>query len=138
MQPLAGLEVLNLGINAPPNVACRRLQDLGATVTKIEPPGGDPDARSAPQWFGELTSGQRLLCFDLKAPADRAQVDELLETTDVLVTSSRPAALERMDLDWRSLEARYPRLVQVAIVGETEPRQHIAGHDLTYAAAAGL
>ena len=39
---LAGVRVVNLGINVPGAVAGARLRDLGAEVTKLEPPGGDP------------------------------------------------------------------------------------------------
>src|SRR5262245_56664435 len=106
MRPLDGLHVVNLGVNAPPNVACRRLQELGATVKKVLPPAGDPDQLRAPEWYEELTSGQHVFRLDLKDAADRRRLDELLAEADILVTSSRPAALERLDLTWGTLEPR--------------------------------
>ena len=56
----------------------------------------------------------------------------------MLLTSSRPSALARLGLAWADLEARYPRLVQVAIVGQAAPDQERPGHDLTYLAPFGL
>ena len=52
----------------------------------------------------------------------------------MLLTSSRPGALGRLGLGWPALAERFPRLVQVAIVGYPHPRQELPGHDLTYMA----
>ena len=78
------------------------------------------------------------MTLDLKQAADRARLDELLEPADLLLTSSRPAALGRLGLAWPELHAQFPRLCQVAIVGYPAPDQNRPGHDLTYAAAHGL
>jgi alpha-methylacyl-CoA racemase len=131
---LAGFHVLNLGINVPGAAAGARLRELGARVTKLEPPGGDPLAAAAPAWYAALTAGQEVAEVDLRA----ARPDELLERTDLLLTSMRPAALERLRLGWDVLHARFPRLVHVAIVGHPPPDEGRPGHDLTYAAVHGL
>lgn len=136
--PLEGVGVVNLGVNAPANAACGRLAELGAAVTKVEPPAGDLHERAAPAWYAEVTAGQRILKLDLKRPDDRARLDGLLVEADVLLTSSRPSALARLGLAWSDLADRLPRLVQVAIVGHPEPHQELAGHDLTYVAPLGL
>jgi alpha-methylacyl-CoA racemase len=54
------------------------------------------------------------------------------------MTATRPAALERLGLDWARVHSRHPRLSVVAIVGYPAPRQDVAGHDLTYQAEEGL
>lgn len=135
---LAGARVLNMAINIPADVAAARLCELGASVVKVEPPSGDPVLANSPAWYRQLTAGHEIHTLDLKQPDARAQLELLLADTDVLLTSTRLAALERLGLDWPSLEQRHPRLVQVAIVGHRAPRQNLAGHDLTYAADAGL
>ena len=53
------------------------------------------------------------------------------------MTSSRPAALERLGLGWEALHDAFPLLVHVAIVGHSTPDDS-PGHDLTYTAAHGL
>jgi crotonobetainyl-CoA:carnitine CoA-transferase CaiB-like acyl-CoA transferase len=136
--PLDGLRALNLGVNLPAPVAGARLHELGAEVVKVEPPGGDPLEASAPDWYRELTAGQRVERLDLKSAPDRARLDAELERADLLLTSSRPTALARLGLGWTDLADRFPRLVQVAIVGHPRPRQDVPGHDLTYMADAGL
>lgn len=111
---------------------------MGAGVVKVEPPGGDPLARACPAWYEELARGQRVVSLDLKTAEDRARLDGFLERADLLLTSSRSAALARLGLAREGLIARYPRLSQVAIVGHSGPGEDVPGHDLTYQAGPGL
>jgi alpha-methylacyl-CoA racemase len=138
MSPLAGLRVVTLALNVPGPLAAARLAGFGATIVKIEPPGGDPLAASAPRWYAELHTGATVRRLDLKAAGDRAEADALLAGADLLLTSSRPAALARLGLAPDGLRERHPRLCQVAIVGHAAPHQEVPGHDLTYLAAAGV
>ena len=57
----------------------------GAHVTKLEPPGGDPVALAAPDWYAQLVEGQEVRVVDLKTGLPH---DELA-AADLLVTSSR-------------------------------------------------
>ena len=136
--PLAGVRVVCLAIYVPGPVAAGRLARLGADVVKVEPIGGDPLAGWCPAWYAELTAPFEVRRLDLKTPTDRAAFVALLDDADVLLTAIRPGALDRLGLGWESLRARHPRLSHVAIVGHASPDGEIAGHDLTYLAAAGL
>ncbi len=136
--PLAGYQILSLATNLPGPVAARRLQEWGAQVIKIEPPAGDPLAVSAPAVYRRLTDGQTIQRVDLKSEAGRVELERLLAGVDLLLTSSRPAALERLRLGWSELAGRFPRLVQVAIIGFPRPDEYLPGHDLNYQAAEGL
>jgi crotonobetainyl-CoA:carnitine CoA-transferase CaiB-like acyl-CoA transferase len=138
MRPLEAFNAVSLAVNVPGPTTAARLAALGATVTKVEPPFGDPLASASPSWYQELRAGQEIVVLDLKQEGDRARLDELLEPADLLLTSSRPAALGRLGLTWAELHTRFPRLCQVAIVGYPAPDQDRAGHDLTYAAEHGL
>ena len=138
MSALDGMRAVSLAVNVPGPTAAARLVALGASVTKVEPPGGDPLAAAHPAWYDELRAGQQVVMLDLKEAADRERLDELLRPADLLLTSSRPGALARLGLAWPKLHARLPRLCQVALVGYPAPDQDRAGHDLTYAAAHGL
>src|SRR5215831_12388653 len=97
---LRGINVVSLGINAPGPVAAARLAGLGASVTKVEPPGGDPLKTAARAWYDSLCQGQSVLGFDLKDSAQRGKFDELLAGADLLLASFRPSALRRLGLDW--------------------------------------
>jgi crotonobetainyl-CoA:carnitine CoA-transferase CaiB-like acyl-CoA transferase len=135
---LEGLEVLNLAINIPADVAAWRLGEMGARVTKVEPPIGDGVEFECPDWYSRLTAGHEIHKLDLKDSDDRGLLAPMLERTDVLITSTRPAALQRLGLGWDELASRHESLVQVAIVGHAAPDQNVPGHDLTYVATVGL
>jgi alpha-methylacyl-CoA racemase len=138
MRPLDAVSVVSLAVNVPGPTAAARLMALGASLTKVEPPAGDPLASAHPAWYDELRAGQQVVTLDLKQAADRARLGELLEPADLLLTSSRPGALARLGLGWAELHSRFTGLGQVAIVGYPAPDQDHPGHDLTYAAAQGL
>jgi crotonobetainyl-CoA:carnitine CoA-transferase CaiB-like acyl-CoA transferase len=137
-RPLAGIRVVNLGINLPAPAAAARLAAMGAHVTKVEPPAGDSMEAQGPGYYTALAAGQEVLVLDLKVPDDRKRLDGLLERCDVLLTSSRLAALARLGLAWQDLAGRFPRLLQVAVIGYPPPREQVPGHDLTYLAHLGL
>jgi crotonobetainyl-CoA:carnitine CoA-transferase CaiB-like acyl-CoA transferase len=138
MKPLDGLHVVNLAVNLPGPAAARRLHQLGARVTKVEPPAGDPMAQYHGDWYRDMAAGHVVERLDLKVAAGRARLEEILAGDDLLITATRPAALERLGCDWPRLQQRFPRLCQVAIVGYPAPRDNEAGHDLTYQASLGL
>lgn len=136
--PLSGLRLLIIGVNVPAVAAGERLTELGAAVTKIEPPSGDPVEDAAPAWYAEACAGQTVVRLDLKSSEGRAAVEAELARADGLLTAMRPVALERLGLGGDALALRHPGLVRVAIVGFPSPRENVAGHDLTYAAGLGL
>jgi crotonobetainyl-CoA:carnitine CoA-transferase CaiB-like acyl-CoA transferase len=135
---LRGLKIVSLCINTPGPVAAARLAALGALVTKVEPPAGDLLKAAAPKWYALLTRQQRVVTLDAKDPAQRAQLDDLLAGADLLLASSRPSALCRLQLDWEGVHARHPRLCFVGIIGYPPPREEKSGHDLTYLAETAL
>jgi crotonobetainyl-CoA:carnitine CoA-transferase CaiB-like acyl-CoA transferase len=114
-----------------------RLRQAGATVTKIEPPEGDPFLALSPAWHAEMHDGITIERLDLKTDNGLAYLTSVLETADVFITSQRPSALARLHLDPDSLRARTPRLRIVRIVGSIRDPER-PGHDLTYQAHAGL
>jgi crotonobetainyl-CoA:carnitine CoA-transferase CaiB-like acyl-CoA transferase len=59
--PLQGIRVLTLAVNLPGPVAASRLCAMGASVIKVEPPGGDPLALMCPGYYEELRSGQEVV-----------------------------------------------------------------------------
>jgi crotonobetainyl-CoA:carnitine CoA-transferase CaiB-like acyl-CoA transferase len=138
VKPFKDIRVVTLAVNLPGPLAVAELRALGATVVKIEPPDGDPLARIKPDWYRALHEGCEIVCLNLKDPVQRARLEEQLAGTDLLITATRPAALDRLGLAWEKLHARFPRLCQVAIVGYPPPQEDIPGHDLTYQAQLGL
>jgi crotonobetainyl-CoA:carnitine CoA-transferase CaiB-like acyl-CoA transferase len=111
---------------------------MGATCVKIEPPAGDPMGRYNPRAYAELHEGVQVLQGDLKTAEGQELLQRELARTDVLLTSFRPSALQKLGLGWAALHARHPSLSQVAIVGAPGARAEEPGHDLTYLADNGL
>jgi crotonobetainyl-CoA:carnitine CoA-transferase CaiB-like acyl-CoA transferase len=125
------------------------LADLGADVVKVENPsdGGDY-ARSMPPYTPEglgavyaLTNrSKRSLALDLKSGAGLSAFLRLSGQADIVLDGFRPGVLERLGCGPLTLRAHNPRLIVCSLSGwgQTGPLRERAGHDLTYAAEAGL
>ena len=125
--PLQGIKVIELAHLIAGPYCCQMLADEGATVIKIEPPGGEltrhrEPARRTPRgdvtaYFAALNRGKHSVVLDLKNAEGVGVMTGLLESVDVFVTNMRAAALERLGLHPKALHERYPRLVVVSISG---------------------
>ena len=123
------------------------LRELGAEVTKIEPPGGDPLRRLAPiaadgnsVFHHLLNQGKTSIELDLRSSEGRARLDAMLETHDVLVDNFRAATAKRLGLDRDAIRAAHPRLIHCSITGYGQDSSDAdrAGHDINFVAEAGL
>ena len=65
--PLAGLRVLEVGHILAGPYATMLLADLGARVTKVEPPGGDLSRQVSDAYFASLNRNKRSVRVDLSA-----------------------------------------------------------------------
>ena len=134
---LDGIRVITTAQNVPGPLAAARLRQAGASVTKIEPPSGDPFLELSPAWHAEMHVGIPIERLDLKTGDGQARLAALLAEADVLLTSQRPSALARLNVDPDTLRARFLRLRVLRIVGTVRDLEQ-PGHDLTYQAQAGL
>lgn len=144
---LSGVRVLDLTRLLPGPFASLVLADLGATVDKVEDPGGGDYLRHMPPAMGGanaayqlLNRGKRSLVLDLKRREAQEALLDALGTYDVLFEQFRPGVLARLGLGHDVLRARWPRLVICALTGygQTGPLASRAGHDLNYLARAGV
>lgn len=145
--PLAGVTVLDFSTLLPGPMATLLLAEAGADVIKIERPGIGDEMRGYPPRLGPdsvnfalLNRAKRSVAVDLKDPAGRDAIIELVKTADVLVEQFRPGVMDRLGLGYEQLKAVNPRLVYCAITGygQEGPRANEAGHDLNYIARTGL
>ncbi len=131
--PLDGLRVVELAGIGPGPHAAMVLADLGADVVRVRRPGpvGGPD---------HTLRGRRLVSADLKEPAGRDAVLELVEHADVLIEGFRPGVAERLGLGPDDALARNPRLVYGRMTGwgQDGPLAERAGHDINYLSLTGL
>lgn len=105
---LADLRVVDITNGIAGAMASMFLADFGATVVKIEPPGGDP-TRANPG-FATWNRGKRSLALDLDGPAGLTRAADLLRGADVLLHAQQAdSELEQALL----AQAGNPRLVVV-------------------------
>ncbi|MEO1193705.1 MAG: CaiB/BaiF CoA-transferase family protein [Pseudomonadota bacterium] len=145
-KPLEGYKVLDFSTLLPGPMAGLILAEAGATVIKIERPGGEDMRFYDPLWgkeavnFALLNRGKKSLALDLKDPEALAKLRPLLEEADVLLEQFRPGVMERLGLGYEAVKAINPRLVYCAITGygASGSKKMVAGHDLNYIGDTGL
>ena len=145
--PLAGVTVVSLEQAVAAPFATRQLADLGARVIKVERPGGGDFARRYDEtvhgqssYFIWLNRSKESLSLDVKAPAGRAIMADLLAGADVFVQNLAPGAAARLGLDAAALAGRHPRLIPCTIsgYGPDGPWAHRKAYDLLVQCETGL
>jgi alpha-methylacyl-CoA racemase len=136
--PLAGVRVLDLTRLLPGPMATLHLADLGADVIKIEDTGAGDYA--TPSVRALANRNKRGLRLDLKHPDGLATLLRLCRDADVLVEGFRPGVMDRLGAGYEAVAAVNPRIVYCSITGfgQTGPLRDAPGHDIDYAALAGV
>lgn len=133
---LDGLVVLDLTQMLAGPYATMMLADQGARVIKIEPPGGDITRRNGPHlegalkieqggfgaYFGSINRNKESLVLDLKTPAGKEILLQLVRKADVLVENFRAGVMERLGLGYEALTEVNPKLVYGTLRGFGDPR----------------
>ena len=145
-RPLEGIGVVEAASFVSGPYAAMMLADLGATVTKVEPPGGDPFRR-----FGRVEAGtgiqfananrnKRSAVVDLKTEAGMDRLLDLLAGADVFLTNWRPGVAEELGLDAPKVRSLNPRLVwcRVSGFGQDGPLAGAPAFDTVIQARAGI
>lgn len=139
--PLHGIRVIELAGIGPGPFAGMMLADHGAEVIRIERPGAaghtGPDVPPAKDI---LLRSRKRVELDLKSPAMRGVLMDLIRSADGLIEGFRPGVLERLGLGQDILLEANPRLVigRMTGWGQTGPMANMAGHDLNYIALSGV
>ncbi|MFZ2511307.1 MAG: CaiB/BaiF CoA-transferase family protein [Gordonia sp. (in: high G+C Gram-positive bacteria)] len=135
--PLAGIRVIEFAGIGPGPHAAMLLADLGADVVRIQRPGELPkDGAKA----DVLLRGRRVVEANLKNPADRETILNLIAKADVVVEGFRPGVMERLGFGPDDCAAVNPGLVYGRMTGwgQEGPRAPLAGHDMNYIALTGM
>jgi crotonobetainyl-CoA:carnitine CoA-transferase CaiB-like acyl-CoA transferase len=143
---LRNCRVLDVSQFIPGPYAGRILADLGATVVKVEPPGGDPfrqlgrvDSDGFSAAYKAINRGKTIVELDLKSQAGAETFESLVGATDVLIESFRPGAMDRLGFSSRRLKSLNANLIHCAISGwgQSGPYRGKPGHDINYMALGG-
>ena len=136
-KPLEGIKVVELATYVAAPTCCKLLADLGAEVIKVEPPAGDAWRynHAAPgddnPRFDICNSGKKGIVLNLKQESAMCAMMRVLEDADVFVTNVRPASLERLQLDHKTIRAKFPRMIYASLTGygEKGPDVNLPGFD---------
>src|SRR5436305_9550718 len=101
--PLHGIKILEVGHMLAGPYATMLLADLGAEVTKLEPPGGDISRQVGDTYFASLNRGKRSICLDLGSPAGQQRLGELAARAHALLVNLKPSAIQRLGLTYDAL-----------------------------------
>jgi benzylsuccinate CoA-transferase BbsE subunit len=148
--PLAGLKVIELADDPAGEYVGRLLAEMGAQVTKIEPPQGaasravgpfargltGPDA-SLNFWF--YNSNKASVTLELDVPSGVALLNALARGADIFISTLQPQSLEALGLDLEALSRSAPRLIVLSATpfGLTGPWADYKSSDLIALAAGG-
>jgi crotonobetainyl-CoA:carnitine CoA-transferase CaiB-like acyl-CoA transferase len=137
---LDGVTVLDLSEGIPGAFATRVLAEAGATVIKVERPGGDPARVALPAGFATWNRSKHSLVLDLETANGASALTDLLARADVLVHDRTHAAAARLDLADETLAERFPHLVIGAVTPwpAGHPREDRDDPEIVVQAAAGL
>jgi crotonobetainyl-CoA:carnitine CoA-transferase CaiB-like acyl-CoA transferase len=104
--------------------ATQILGDLGASIIKVEAPGGDNVRHVGPMknrgmghMFLHLNRNKKSIVLDLKQPAGHAALLRIIAGADVLIYNIRPQAMQRLGLDYAAVAAVNPRIIYVGAYG---------------------
>ncbi|MFC7550900.1 CaiB/BaiF CoA transferase family protein [Plantactinospora sp. GCM10030261] len=137
--PLTGVRVVELAGIGPGPFTAMLLADMGADVVRVDRASVvDPSAFGTPH-PDLLNRGRRSIGVDLKQPAGRDLVLDLVAGAEVLLEGFRPGVTERLGLGPAECHAVNPNLVYGRMTGwgQDGPNAGYAGHDIDYLALTG-
>ncbi|RCW68806.1 CaiB/BaiF CoA transferase family protein [Pseudorhodoferax soli] len=139
--PLAGLKVLDLGQIYQGPYCGFLLAMAGATVVKVEPPGGEAGRarRAATLPLAMLNGNKRGIALNFKHAEGRRLFVELVQQFDVVLENYAPGVMDRLGIGAEVLRAANPRLVYASAsgYGTWGPDRDRLAMDLTIQATSG-
>jgi crotonobetainyl-CoA:carnitine CoA-transferase CaiB-like acyl-CoA transferase len=128
--------------------ATMMLGDFGATVTKVERPGGGDETRSwgppydergEATYFQSVNRNKQSMVLDLREEGDVRRARALASESDVIVENFRPGVMDRLGLGYDQLRVQQPRLIYCSITGfGSGAGAQLPGYDLLVQALGGL
>ncbi len=122
---LDGIIVLDLTQFESGTVCTQTLAWLGASVIKIERPGKGEQGRQSTvdqpgmdsYIFILLNANKKSITLDIKQPAGKRILQQMIERADVFVENFAPGAIERLGFHYDSVRAINPRIIYAQIKG---------------------
>ncbi|WP_082702913.1 CoA transferase [Mycobacterium sp. IS-1496] len=115
--PLAGIRILEVGVMLAGPYATMMLADLGAEVTKVEPPGGEISRQVGDSYFASLNRNKTNVCLDLQSAEGQRRLGELVAESHALLVNMKPSVIRRLGLTYEALRKHNEKIVCVALTG---------------------
>src|SRR5262245_14540327 len=123
--PLTGITVVDLTRVLAGPYCTMLLGDMGAEVIKIERPDGGDDTRAfGPTYlngesamFLAINRNKYSVTLNLKQPAAKRILAQLIERADILVENFRPGTMLNLGFDYETAHQINPRLIYCSISG---------------------
>jgi crotonobetainyl-CoA:carnitine CoA-transferase CaiB-like acyl-CoA transferase len=145
MYALEGLKIVDFGDWLAGPFAGRLMGDLGASVIKVEPPGGlsmrpRNDAFGAHRTVNYIVRGMRDMVIDLKQLEGQAIAHKLIAAADVVAQNMRVGVAERLGIGYHDVERINPRAIYVFSpgFGAAGPRAHLPSFEPLNSAFVGI
>ena len=149
--PLAEARVVECGEGVSAAFATKLMSLLGADVIKVEAVQGDIVRRHGP-FFDDVKDTEKSGLFlylnadkcgvslDLRNSADRARLDDLLATADILVHNIPPCERAAVRMETATLCATHPDLIvtNISAYGEHGARANYRAYELNVTHASGV
>ncbi len=144
-QPLSGVTVIDLShvYNGP--YATFLMAMAGATVIKVEPPGGEHlrsrgDMGGAALPFAMLNANKQAVTLNLKTRQGTELLKEMAARADILVENFAPGVTDRLGIGPATLQVINPRLIYGSSsgYGKTGPYKDYPAMDLVMQAMCGI
>jgi crotonobetainyl-CoA:carnitine CoA-transferase CaiB-like acyl-CoA transferase len=144
---LDGYKVLDFTQFVAGPTVTRLMAEMGAEVIKVEfAPGGDrtrtvafiKNGRSG--YFVQQNRGKLSLCVDVRKPAGKALLSDLVPKVDVLVENFAPGAISRLGFGYDVVSKLHPEIIMCSIstFGQSGPLAGDPGYDWIGQAYAGV
>ncbi|GAA2095659.1 MULTISPECIES: CaiB/BaiF CoA transferase family protein [Brevibacterium] len=144
--PLSGIVVADFSRVLAGPFCSMTLGDLGATVIKVESPGGD-DTRSwsPPVYMGQASYYQAVnrnkhsIALDFKDPEDLEVAKRIAARADVFLHNFKPGSIDKFGLGYEGVRELNPQVIYAHISGfGTKKGADMPGYDVLVQGAAGL
>ncbi|MBQ04835.1 formyl-CoA transferase [Candidatus Bathyarchaeota archaeon] len=145
--PLEGIRVIDITKTIAGPYSASLLGDMGADVTKVEPPGTGDDFRyAAPIVEGEsyyfmmANRNKKSITLNLKNEKGKKILFDLVKDADVFIESYRPGTVKRLGVDYKAIKEVNPQIVYCSIsgFGQDGPLRDRAAYDLVLQSMGGI
>ncbi|MFC9935894.1 CaiB/BaiF CoA transferase family protein [Glutamicibacter sp. NPDC127525] len=144
--PLDGIVVADFSRILAGPYCTMLLADMGATVIKVEGPGGDdtrswipPQREGISTYYMSINRNKSSIKLDLGNEEDLSRAYQIIDRADVFVENFKPGGLEKFGLDAESVAIRWPHIIHASITGfGTSAGDSMPGYDLLAQAMSGM